>query len=544
MSAIADRSAPFRLGSAAPRRRVYLLVCLYRIACGILLLSVVYATDTSSVALLQGTSLAQFQGGLLLAVCLAYLGFGFFCVAAADRMQQSPGGWLLLMLLGDLAFLVPVLLKLRGSESLGILLLPQLAATGWMVRRRTAFIYPAVATLGLLGVAFYVYLYRPTDPPMLLEMGWQSFAYFVVTGLGLILGNFNRASEELALQRGIDLANLEQVNQLIIRDMDDGVLVVDEAGIVRNRNAQADRLLDREDFPLGNTRLADFSPALAEAWRGWYSQNGSSNATLQFGDPPRSLSVRIASVSPQRRGGCLIYVEDLSRAQSHAQQIKLAALGRLTASIAHEVRNPLSAINHATELLKESQQSGGTNQADKRLLEIIHSNAQRISRLLQEVMQLNRRDTRQPQQIVLAHCIAGLLNDIATAEQIAPNVIGTQIPPHAAIWFDQGHFGQVVWNLVRNALHYCQQRAGSIQLDVRRGHVNGTVILEISDDGRGIPAGLQVQIFEPFFTTRTGGTGLGLYIARELTEANDGRLELLESGSGARFRLTLPSATT
>jgi two-component system, NtrC family, sensor histidine kinase PilS len=542
MSAAADRSASSHSGSAAPRRRVYLLVSLYRIACGILLLSVVYATDTQSLPL-QGDLLPLFQGGLLLTVCVAYIAFGFFCVAAADWMQKAPGGWLLLVLLGDLAFLIPVLLQLRGSESLGILLLPQLAATGWMMRQRTAFIYPAVATLGLLGVAFYVYLYRSTDPSMLLQMGWQGFAYFVVTGLGLLLGNLNRASEELALQRGIDLANLEQVNQLIIRDMDDGVLVVDETGIVRNRNAQADRLLDREDFPLGNTRLADFSLALADAWQTWFSRNGSSNATLQFSDPPRAVSVRIASVSPQRRGGCLIYVEDLSRAQTHAQQIKLAALGRLTASIAHEVRNPLSAINHATELLKESQQSR-TNEADKRLLEIIHSNAQRISRLLQEVMQLNRRDTRQPQQIVLAPCIAGLMNDIATAEQIAPNVLGTQIPPHLAIWFDQGHLGQVVWNLVRNALHYCQQHAGSIQLTARRGHVNGTVILEISDDGRGIPTELRAQIFEPFFTTRTGGTGLGLYLARELTEANGGRLELLESGSGARFRVTMPSAAT
>jgi two-component system sensor histidine kinase PilS (NtrC family) len=543
MSAAADRSAPFRSGSAAPRRRVYLLVCLYRIACGILLLSVVYATDASSPALLQGSPPPLFQGGLLLTICLAYLGFAFFCVAAADRMQSAPGGWLLLVLLGDLAFLIPVLLKLRGSESLGILLLPQLAATGWMLRERTAFIYPALASLSLLVVAFYMHLYRPADPSTLLQMGWQSFAYFVVTGLGLLLGNFNRASEELALQRGIDLANLEQVNQLIIRDMDDGVLVVDESGIVRNRNAQADRLLDREDFPLGDTRLVDYSAPLAEAWQGWFSRNGSAHAALQFSDPLRSLSVRIASVSPQRRGGCLIYVEDLSRAQTHAQQIKLAALGRLTASIAHEVRNPLSAINHAAELLKESQQAH-VNEADKRLLEIIHGNAQRISRLLQEVMQINRRDTRQAQQIVLAASITALLNDIATAEQIAPSIIGTQIPPHLAIWFDQGHLGQIIWNLVRNALHYCQQRPGSIQLAARRGHVNGTVILEISDDGRGIPTELHAQVFEPFFTTRTGGTGLGLYLARELTEANGGRLELLESGSGARFRLTMPSATS
>jgi two-component system sensor histidine kinase PilS (NtrC family) len=209
------------------------------------------------------------------------------------------------------------------------------------------------------------------------------------------------------------------------------------------------------------------------------------------------------------------------------------------------VRNPLSAINHATELLKESQDARtGTpaQEADKRLLEIIHGNAQRISRLLQEVMQLNRRDHRQAQQIALNACISGLLTDIVTAEQIAPSVVTTQIPVHLVAWFDQGHLGQIVWNLVRNAVHYCQQRAGSIQISGRRGHVNGTLILEVTDDGRGIPSELRAQIFEPFFTTRTGGTGLGLYLARELSEANGGRLELLESGSGARFRLTMPSA--
>ena len=164
--------------------------------------------------------------------------------------------------------------------------------------------------------------------------------------------------------------------------------------------------------------------------------------------------------------------------------------------------------------------------------------------LLQEVMQLNRRDRRQAQQIVLATSMTSLVNDIATAEQLPPAIIGLQIPPHLSVWFDQGHLTQVIWNLVRNAVHYCQQRPGSIQLAARSGHVNGTVILEISDDGRGIPSELRTQIFEPFFTTRTGGTGLGLYLARELTEANGGQVELLESGTGARFRLTMPSATT
>ena len=542
MSAALDRSSSFRSASAQPRRRVYLLVCLYRIACGILLLSVVYATDTRTAPLLQGNWLPLLQGGLLLTICLAYLGFGFFCVAAADRMNRAPGGWLLIVLLGDLLFLVPVLLKLRGTESLGILLLPQLAATGWLIRRPIAFVFPVISATALMGVAIYLQLSKSMEGSVLLPMGWQSFAYFVVTGLGILLGNYNRASEELAVQRGIDLANLEQVNQLIIRDMDDGVLVVDEAGIVRNRNAQADRLLDRDDFPSGNSRLHEFAPRVADVWQEWFSRNGLANVTVQLTEPTRTLSVRFASVSPQRRGGCLIYLQDMSRAQSHAQQIKLAALGRLTASIAHEVRNPLSAINHATELLKENEET--RSDSDRRLLQIIHGNTQRISRLLQEVMQLNRRDTRQASQISLGAWIQNLLHDITTAEQVASSVIITKIPPHLAVWFDQGHLGQIVWNLVKNALHYCQQREGSIQLIARRGHVNGTVILDISDDGRGIPSEVRAQIFEPFFTTRTGGTGLGLYLARELSEANGGRLELLESGVGARFQLTMPSATT
>ena len=544
MSAAVDRSSSYRSAavSVQPRRRVYLLVCLYRIACGILLLSVVYATDTRTIPLLQGNWMPLLQGGLLLTICLAYLGFGFFCVAAADRMNRSPGGWLMIVLLGDLLFLIPVLLKLRGSESLGILLLPQLAATGWLLRRPVAFLFPTVAATSLMGVAIYLQLTKSIDGSLFLPMGWQSFAYYVVTGLGILLGNYNRASEELAVQRGIDLANLEQVNALIIRDMADGVLVVDEAGIIRNRNSQADRLLDREEFPMGNARLQEFAPALAEVWQEWFSRNGPANATLQLTDPTRTLSVRFASVSPQRRGGCLVYLEDMTRAQSHAQQIKLAALGRLTASIAHEVRNPLSAINHATELLKEHEEA--RTDSDRRLLQIIHGNTQRISRLLQEVMQLNRRDTRQASQINLASWMQNLLNDIITAEQIPATVIVTRIPPHLSVWFDQGHLGQIVWNLVRNAIHYCQQRNGSIQLIARRGHVNGTVILDISDDGRGIPSEVRAQIFEPFFTTRTGGTGLGLYLARELSDANGGRLELLESGTGARFQLTMPSATT
>jgi two-component system sensor histidine kinase PilS (NtrC family) len=238
-------------------------------------------------------------------------------------------------------------------------------------------------------------------------------------------------------------------------------------------------------------------------------------------------------------GGTLIYLEDLGRAQSEAQQMKLAAMGRLTASIAHEVRNPLSAINQAAQLLEED---GSVAPEGQRLLGMIRNNAKRIDRIVGEVLQLNRRDRQQPEVIPLYEFMGLLLEEIGQAEGIPGSGAVMQIPDDLLVIFDRGHLNQIVWNLVRNAWQHCQKKQGSIQILGRPGYMGDAVICELSDDGPGIPAELRGQIFEPFFTTRPGGTGLGLYIARELADANGAALELLPRGPGAHFRLTMKRA--
>jgi two-component system sensor histidine kinase PilS (NtrC family) len=238
-------------------------------------------------------------------------------------------------------------------------------------------------------------------------------------------------------------------------------------------------------------------------------------------------------------GGTLIYLEDLGRAQSEAQQIKLAALGRLTASIAHEVRNPLSAINQAAQLLEEDR---AVSPSGERLLGMIRSNAKRIDRIVGEVLQLNRRDRQQPEAIALGDFMTTLCDEIAQAEHIRKGDLLIRIDNDAMVIFDRGHLNQIVWNLVRNAWQHCQKKEGSITVVGRAGYMGDAVICELNDDGPGIPPEARGHIFEPFFTTRAGGTGLGLYIARELADANGAALELLPKGPGAHFRLTLKRA--
>jgi two-component system sensor histidine kinase PilS (NtrC family) len=219
--------------------------------------------------------------------------------------------------------------------------------------------------------------------------------------------------------------------------------------------------------------------------------------------------------------------------------MKLAAMGRLTASIAHEVRNPLSAINQAAQLLEEDR---AVAPEGTRLLTMIRNNAKRIDRIVGEVLQLNRRDRQQPEVIALADFMHSLVEEIVQAENIPPGGVVMNLASDLLIIFDRGHLNQIIWNLVRNAWQHCQKKEGSIRITARPGYMGDAVICEIVDDGPGIPAELRGQIFEPFFTTRPGGTGLGLYIARELADANGAALELLPKSPGAQFRITLKRA--
>jgi len=529
--------APAPLSSmTASTRRILWIIGLFRAVCGALLLGLALLLD------LRDLNVAAPNSFLTAASLYFIFGLAAFGWIQQDRMPLSLAQTLLALLAGDIFFLA--LIMVAGGTTgapLPILLFPQLAASGWLLRTQTAFFHAALAAIVLLGLEAYRALGGDIRIPQLFQTALICLGYFGMVAIAVVIGRYTKASEDLAAQRGIDVANLEQVNRLIIQDMQDGVLVVDLTGVVRGHNAQVTRLLGGFGRMRGGMRLTEFSTTLHDYWRRWNEDLSEPLPPFKVETTQRLLRVRLVRIGSGINGGTLIYLEDLGRAQNEAQQMKLAAMGRLTASIAHEVRNPLSAINQAAQLLEED---GSVAPEGERLLSMIRSNAKRIDRIVGEVLQLNRRDRQQPEVIPLGEFMTAITDEIAQAEAMPPNCIVIDIASDLMIVFDRGHLNQIAWNLVRNAWQHCQRQQASIVIAARAGYMGDAVICELTDDGPGVPSEYRAQIFEPFFTTRSGGTGLGLYIARELADANGAALELLPKTPGAVFRITLKRALT
>ena len=521
---------------AGSSRRILWIVGLFRAVSGALLLGLALLLDLRA---LNVTTPNSFLTAASLYFAFGLAAFGWI---QQERLPLPLSQTLFGLLAGDVLFLA--LLMVAGGSTgapLPILLFPQLAASGWLLRTQTAFFHAAIAALVLLGLETYRMLGGGIPATQLFQTALICLGYFAMVGTAVVIGRYTKASEDLAAQRGIDVANLEQVNRLIIQDMQDGVLVVDLTGVVRGHNAQVTRLLGGFGRMRGGMRLAEFSTTLHDYWRRWNEDFSEPLPPFKVETTQRLLRVRLVRIGSGLNGGTLIYLEDLGRAQNEAQQMKLAAMGRLTASIAHEVRNPLSAINQAAQLLEED---GSVAPEGQRLLGMIRSNAKRIDRIVGEVLQLNRRDRQQPEVIPLGDFIRTLAEEIVQAEGIPSGGVVIDIAEDLLVMFDRGHLNQIGWNLVRNAWQHCQKREGSIRITARPGYMGDAVICELSDDGPGVPAEFRAQIFEPFFTTRPGGTGLGLYIARELADANGAALELLAKSPGAIFRMTFKRALT
>lgn len=454
----------------------------------------------------------------------------------AVAWQRTAVGWHLAFQVCTDILCITLLTYFSGGvqSNLPMLLLVSLTFAGLISHGRITLLYAALASIALLLEHAYGVLTQGASEAQFFQVGILCISYFALAWLAHTLSRYALASERLAALRGADLASMAEANRLMIHDMPDGMLVVDERGWVRQSNPGASRLLGFAFAPAKQVGLGECSPLLEALYAAW-RQNPELGGEIQH--LPRTNSpvrVRFLRIGNETFWGAVVVLEDVQRVQEQARQVKLAALGRLTANIAHEVRNPLSSISYAAELMRE----GEHEPSQQRLLQLIMENTSRLDRIVQDVMQLNRRDRAQAETLDLTGLLPGFVEALCLTEQVEPVLFALQVPPSCKVRFDRGHFEQVLWNLCRNALRYGRRRAGSVQLRVG-GAEGGSRVLEVEDDGPGVTPDALPKLFEPFYTTDSRGTGLGLYIARELCEANDARIEYRQgAGGGACFRIT------
>lgn len=449
-----------------------------------------------------------------------------FVMAIRARWPSFPVQ-LSMQIICDVLFITLLLAASGGVTSgLGLLLLVPLSSAGLIGNGRLTLFYAALASLAMLSLHSYGVLSAQASTNDFLQVALLSLSFFVMAWLAHFLTQRALTYEHAAQERADELSRINRIHAVAAGDSPDGVLAVDASGHITYSNPQAAKLLGYAEIKSG-TKLQVAAPNLYAPFSAWQKRKGAQSASLPEG------RVRVRFLPLESSGEGVILLEDPSRAETLAQQFKLAALGRLTLSIAHEIRNPLSAISHAAQLMGEENQDDGT----KKLTTIIRNNVHRLDHMVQDILTLNRRDRQEKENLEIEPFIQAWMKEWRQAEEIPESAVIMDMKSTATLCFAPQHLRQILWNLSRNAWRHCRQQPGSLRF--RLEDRDQTVVLEITDDGPGVPEDNQSRLFEPFYTTAAQGTGLGLYIARELADANDARLEFAGNQPGARFRLTM-----
>ena len=430
-----------------------------------------------------------------------------------------------------------------------LLVMPVLMS-GVLTPRTTALATTAALTLALLATALFA---APAggDPSLLItQAGLVGSGFFVLTVLANEMAT-RLAREELTSRGSLEMARQQaQLNRLVIEEMQDGVLVVDRRGRVRAANPAARRLL----APAGMCRAAPFQMRGVAAWQGLVSTaerafvdaawpEAGRDVALEF-EPGRTRTLRVRvrfTRRPEPQAGeefCVLFLEDVRNMQARSRQEKLAAMGRVSAGIAHEIRNPLAAIAQANALLSED----ATDPAQRQLTRMVSENVDRLKRIVDDVMAAAPSLAEDVRPLDAVAQIGTTSSEWAAAAGLA---VGDQAPlalvlpgEPLGVVFDAEHLRRVLVNLLDNAQRHAsgKERSIEIRLDSRD---ETRVFLCVSSDGPRISPDVERYLFEPFFSTRSRGTGLGLYICRELCErygaSIDYRLRQTPSGERNEF---------
>ena len=479
---------------------------------------------------------------LFSATAAGYLVFAIISGLAITNRWVSAGPQILTQVTVDIAAIVIMMHASGGIGSgLGGLLVIFVGAGSLVLPVRVPAFFAALATIAILGEQFFSQLAGFSDSGKFTAAGILGGIIFAISASARPLARRIQVSEELARQRGVDLANLSELNEYIVQHLRESIVVVDGENRIRLINASAAQLLGMPASARG-VSLQEASQDLAvyvADWRDEHSRNSHTEFTMIAADNSARLNAHLAPLGKDgdRNGPILIFLEDSSLMNARVQQSKLASLGRLSASIAHEIRNPVGAMSHAGQLLAEST---AMTEEDLRLTQIIQTHAERVSHIIDNVLQLSRRESSRPERFFVKNWLHDFAQEFTrTLELQEGELTVAEIPDDLDIRMDPSHLRQVLWNLCDNAVKYASE-TGGIFVELHAGRMQRTnrPYLEVLDSGHGVEPSIIDKIFEPFFTDRRGGTGLGLYISRELCELNRATLiyQPRETG-GSIFRI-------
>ncbi len=480
---------------------------------------------------------------LFIKVSLIYFVASIFFITGMVRRKPGLDTQVIIHTLVDITCVVTLMHAAGGIRTgLGMLLIINISMTSLFLHKRVTVLFAAISALAVMAEQIYSQFIFADYSPAFSQAGMLGLLIFITAIISAYTAKRLKESEKIAKVASQELENIVQLNEHIIQSMRTGIMVIKNNGVILMNNNAALELLGLTSIQQ-SSNLKNISIDLYNRFVDWNNDSIQNHQPIQQKQGLPDIQPGFSHIDRSRiphekiKGRTLIFLEDATQLTQRFQQVKLASLGRLTASIAHEIRNPLAAINHAGQLLGETT----ADAADKKLTEIINTQAKRLNNLVENVLQLSRQQRGTPETINIHHWLLQFREEFITTQSLQAYQIQIRIKPdNTVILFDSNQLHQVMWNLCTNAINHSHMDKANIMINIQ-GEIDSESqrpYIDIIDNGQGIDKDAQANIFDPFFTTSSEGTGLGLYITKEVIESNRAKIRYISpSAGGTCFRI-------
>ncbi|MBG79072.1 MAG: two-component sensor histidine kinase [Alphaproteobacteria bacterium] len=410
------------------------------------------------------------------------------------------------------------------QSGLGILLNASIAVLSILTPGRLAVFFASLASCMFLGISCLQYVYGVhEDLSVFFSTGVHGAGFFATALTAWYLAKWVESSENLASQRAKELANMQRLNEYIVDRLQYGVIYIDADQGIRVINSSARQLLNLKSNQYLFS-LKELSPELQEKYLLFLQKRKTCEQSAQAIVDNPYLQVHFYCSSYADDPSVLIILEDMLNIAQQAQQLKLASLGQFSASIAHELRNPLGVIAHATQMLGEEEY---LNKDDSRLKELIIDNCNRMNSVIKNVLQMSRREQSQPEPIKIGPFLKQFKEKFCLINQ-CDIILKLSGDKKMTVLFDKSQLEQLLVILCDNTLQHGRDASGNVQINLAIESKAQHVMLHVCDTGPGIQKEIRDNIFDPFFSTVRTGFGMGLFIAKDLCEINQARLNLMD----------------